>query len=189
MGLDMYLKRKKFIGAKYDFEQVKGVVYITIKGKELPIDFNRLSYIEEEVGYWRKANEIHNYIVNHFNDGVDDCKPIYMSMENLEELLKVCKKVKKSIKLVSGKVVQSYTFNEKGEKVFNYTEGKIVEDPTTCKELLPTCEGFFFGGTQYDEWYAMDIDNTIEILTRVIKEEKELNELGFYSDIEYRASW
>lgn len=189
MGLDMYLSRKKYVGAQYEHREVKGTIYITIKGKELPIDFNRISYIEEDVGYWRKANQIHNWFVKNCANGEDNCRPIYLELENLEELLKVCKQVKKSIKLVDGQIEQSYTFNEKGEKVSTYIDGKVIEDTSVCEELLPTCSGFFFGNTDYNEWYAEQIDYTIKMLTEIIKEEKEMRDNGIYNDYYYCASW
>ena len=189
MGLDMYLTRKKYVGANYEHNKVKGVVYITKNDKELPIDFNKITYIEEEIAYWRKANQIHNYMVENFADGNDDCRPIYLYLENLEKLLSVCQKVRKSINLVDGKLIQSYSFNEKGEKIYNYMDGKVIEDPSVCEELLPSCEGFFFGDTEYNEWYVKDIDYTIKMLKKTIKEEKEMNKNGIYNEFIYQASW
>ena len=189
MGLDMYLTRKKYIGAEYNFNKIKGTIFITKDGKELPIDFNKVSYIEESVGYWRKANQIHNWFVENVQDGEDNCHPHYVSFEKLEELLKVCKEVKKSIKLVDGKLIQSYTFDADGNRINNYIDGKVIEDTSVCEELLPTTSGFFFGDTEYNEWYAEQINSTIKMLKQIIKEEKELNELGFYSDFEYCSSW
>ena len=58
----------------------------------------------------------------------------------------------------------------------NYTE-----DPET---LLPTQDGFFFGSTEYDEYYYEDIDRTIEILERVLAE----TDFDNYQ-ITYHASW
>ena len=189
MGLDMYLSRKKYIGANYEHRGVKGVVDITIGGKKMPIDFNKITYIEEDVAYWRKANQIHNYIVDNFADGIDDCRSVYLDLENLEELLNVCKKVRKSIEFVDGKLIQSYTFNEKGEKVKNYIDGKVVKDTSVCEELLPTKEGCFFGNTEYNEWYVEQIDYTIKALKDIIKEEKEMNKDGIYNEYYYCASW
>ena len=187
MGLDMYLRRKKYIGANY--RNVKGTIDITIDGKKVPIDLKRVSRIEEAVAYWRKANQIHNYIVEHFANGEDNCQPIYLELNDLEQLLDVCKKVRKSINLIDGQVEQSYTFNEKGEKVSNYVEGKVIEDTSICEELLPTRSGFFFGNTDYNEWYVEQIDYTIKTLEEIIQEEKNLEKQGFYSEFEYQASW
>ena len=66
---------------------------------------------------------------------------------------------------------------------------EVKANPDKAPELLPTQEGFFFGGTEYDEWYFKDIDYTIEQLSKILEEEKQLNEDGFYSDFEYQSSW
>lgn len=157
MGLDMFLTRKKYVGAEYEHRKVNGIVDITISGKKLPIDFNKISYIEESVGYWRKANAIHKWFVDNVQDGVDDCRDYYVELEQLEELLDICKQVKENNELAD--------------------------------ELLPRQSGCFFGSTEYDEWYYKDIDDTIEMLERIIKEEKEMEKLGFWNEFFYRASW
>lgn len=173
MGLDMYLSRKKYVGAEYEHRNVKGTIYITIGDKQLPVDFDRVSYIEESVGYWRKANAIHNWFVENVQDGVDNCGNYYVSTEQLKKLLDLCKKVKKIAKVKDGEC----------------EEDRIIENAEEIEELLPTQDGFFFGTTSYDGWYMQDIDYTIDLLKKLLKEEKELNELGFYSDFEYSSSW
>ena len=70
----MYLIRKKYVGANLEHRKVKGKIELEIEGKKLPIEFDRLSYIDEEVGYWRKANAIHKWFVDNVQDGNDDCK-------------------------------------------------------------------------------------------------------------------
>ena len=173
MGLDMYLIRKKYVGAEYEHRNVKGTIYITIGDKQLPVDFDRVRYIEESVGYWRKANAIHKWFVDNVQDGVDNCGNYYVSNEQLKELLDLCKKVKKIAKVKDGE----------------HEEDRIIENAEEIEEILPTTDGFFFGSTTYDGWYMRDIDYTIDLLKRLLKEEKELNELGFYSDFEYSSSW
>lgn len=77
------------------------------------------------------------------------------------------------------------------EKLINNIDGAeiILKDDAIAKELLPCQSGFFFGSTEYDEWYLKDIEYTINTINEILKEEEELNKLGFYSDFEYRASW
>jgi hypothetical protein len=94
MGLDMYLTKRTYVGAKYDHRNVEGNINITIDGKPVDIDFKKISTISEEIGYWRKANQIHNWFVNNVQGGVDDCGEYYVQLEKLEELLETCKKVK-----------------------------------------------------------------------------------------------
>ena len=55
--------------------------------------------------------------------------------------------------------------------------------PERAGELLPTTAGFFFGSTEYDEWYWNDIDQTIEILDRALAVAAE----GY--TIKYQSSW
>lgn len=97
MGLDQYLKKKTFVGAYYDHRDVKGNVEITINGKPLPINFKRISCIEEQVGYWRKANHIHEWFVQNIQKGEDDCREYHVSVSKFKKLLEDCKKAKESI--------------------------------------------------------------------------------------------
>lgn len=71
MGLDMYLE-----GKKYDLKRTETVDGFPCREKIL------------DLGYWRKHPKLHGYIVEHFaENGVDDCKPIYLSSENMERII------------------------------------------------------------------------------------------------------
>jgi hypothetical protein len=60
----------------------------------------------------------------------------------------------------------------------------VLEFPERAEELLPTQSGFFFGGTDYDEWYKQDLEYTV---TRI---EKILADPAFVkSDFYYQSSW
>lgn len=58
---------------------------------------------------------------------------------------------------------------------------KVLDDSSKAKELLPTQEGFFFGGKGYDEWYADDLTLTIEIIDEALKDKD--------GDYYYSSSW
>ena len=47
----------------------------------------------EEVGYWRKANQIHGWFVKNIQGGVDDCGYYKVSKQDVEELLSLCNQV------------------------------------------------------------------------------------------------
>lgn len=151
MGLDMYLTKKTYIGAEYNHRNIKGVISLT-GGKEstpIPIKVERVSEISERIGYWRKANAIHQWFVMNCQDGTDNCREAYVGEEKLNELLDICKKIR--------------------------------ADNSHAAELLPCQSGFFFGPTEYNEWYFANIDQTIKIL------EGALTETG--GDIYYQSSW
>jgi hypothetical protein len=57
---------------------------------------------------------------------------------------------------------------------------KVEADHSLADTLLPSASGFFFGGTDYDEWYYNDIENTIKILESALEDGDE-----FY----YSSSW
>jgi len=58
---------------------------------------------------------------------------------------------------------------------------KVLADHSLAKELLPTGERFFFGSTDYDEWYWKDLENTVKPLEECIADER-----GWY---QYCSSW
>jgi len=125
--------------------------------------------ITEEVGYWRKANQIHNWFVKNIQDGVDDCNyHREVTEEDLNELLDICKRVLASCEMVDGPVRNGYTYEDE-RMVPIIEEGQYVKDPSVAAELLPSTSGFFFGGTDYDKWYVQDIKNTINIITKVLE--------------------
>ena len=61
---------------------------------------------------------------------------------------------------------------------------QIVADKKKAEKLLPTQSGFFFGNTEYDEWYMEDIERTI------VRFKKILSDPAFEkSDFYYQSSW
>jgi hypothetical protein len=56
MGLDMYLRKRIYIGANFEHNKIAGVIYLTQDGVPLKINQNRITYIIEECGYWSKWN-------------------------------------------------------------------------------------------------------------------------------------
>jgi hypothetical protein len=182
MGLDMYLTKYIYVKNWDHMKPEEKHRVIVKKGGHIRRDIKpeRISYVIEEVGYWRKANQIHAWFVENCQDGADDSRLAYVAHKQLKELYSTCKKVWKSIELVDGQIKNGYSYKD-GEKVPIMEPGKIIKDPKTAQELLPTTSGFFFGSTEYDQWYAEDIKNTIEILRGVM-----LDESGSYY---YQSSW
>jgi hypothetical protein len=59
----------------------------------------------------------------------------------------------------------------------------ILKDKSQARELLPTQSGFFYGSTEYDEYYYYDLERTIPILKKILKNAPE--SWALY----YQASW
>jgi hypothetical protein len=165
MGLDMYLYKKTYVKnwehnpamMQHQIEVKKnGVVRNDIKP-------NRISYIVEEVAYWRKFNALHGWFVEKCGGGVDECQDIYVPEESMLELLNTLKEVSNALS---------------------------VGNVDATKEVLPPTQGFFFGSDDIDDYYVESVNQTIEIIEDLMKEQELSKEHGLYSgDFYYRASW
>src|SRR5690554_4217692 len=145
MGLDMYLYRKIYVGNQHRKPENKVQVIIPENNEGLFfIDkkfFNqdKISYIVEEVAYWRKANSIHNFFVEEVQDGIDDCKEYYVETEVLQRLINLCKE---DIEIIESQPYTTETYTD-----FFSEEEKEYKKYDVDKEFLnlqPT-QGFFFG--------------------------------------------
>ena len=45
----------------------------------------------------------------------------------------------------------------------------VLKDRNLAEELLPTQSGFFFGGTDYDQYYFDDLEQELKIFTAMLK--------------------
>ena len=158
MGLDMDLYKKK-------------------KGKR-----NNYKNLESLI-YWRKANQIHRYFVQEVQNGIDDCGYYRVSKEQIEELLRRCQEVVDRSETKIDKVVVGQVHKE-GRWEKEYEDGRVIINPSIAEELLPAQSGFFFGSTDYDEFYLKDLEYTIEELKKV------LEDFDFENDqLIYSSSW
>lgn len=148
MGLDQYLYAEKYVSGwphtreSMDETHKQGAaVYdqlIALTGIR-PSNDSPSFRVTATVGYWRKANAVHKWFVEHCQEGNDDCGTHYVSREQLAELREACKAVLNS------------------------------EKPAEAgAEWLPTQAGFFFGSTEYDEHYLSDLADTVETIDRVL---------------------
>lgn len=164
MGLDMYLTKRTYIGAEYEHREVGGKIELTAKGVPISINLRRVHSITEKIGYWRKANQIHNWFVDNVQNGNDDCGEHSVSREQFQELLADVTAV----------------LNARG------TEYEIGE----VEELLPPQSGFFFGETEITEWYWRDLEYTRELIEGILRE-MDIDEQSpnVWITYYYQSSW
>lgn len=110
MGLDMFLYVDKYVSRKdynkevgeYDFADnpaFKEIVDTLNVDKLITTnDWSGLK-VSLPVGYWRKANQIHGWIVQNCADGDNDMSRIYISKNKAEMLVRICKRVLANPKL------------------------------------------------------------------------------------------
>ena len=105
-----------------------------------------------EIGYWRKANQIHRWFVDNVQNGVDDCGEYKVTAEQLIQLRDEC--------------------------------NQVLNNSSLAESLLPTFPGFFFGGTEYNDGYMYDLQNTVEIINNILE-----NKSYCLDDLYYSSSW
>ena len=163
-------------------------MYLMRKRKDNKVPFEDMEYedwVACKVGYWRKANAIHKWFVDKVQNGIDDCSYYLVNYKNIQELKDICDKILQDVIARPGKVKNGETYNHESQKWEpNWENGKEIVNKELCEQLLPTQDGFFFGSTDYDEFYLDDVKLTSEILEKVLKETDFENE-----EIYYSSSW
>lgn len=141
----------------------------------------------KEVGYWRKANAIHAWFERKYADdyGLENCKDYPVSKEDLIELRNTCQEILDKTVVVKGKVKNGERLNNETEKWEPiYEEGEVIDNPELAQELLPTQSGFFFGPTEYDQWYIDNLKSTVMQIDNILETTDFDNE-----EIAYSAWW
>lgn len=182
MGLDMYLAKRQYV-KNWDHMKPEEKHTVTIRkaGKlvKAPYQVKEVTY---DVGYWRKANQIHNWFVNNVAENEDwDGDDVWVSKDDLKKLLDLCYQVRKVAKIEKGMIQNGSRSTPNGwEPIME--EGETITNPEEVAAILPTQSGFFFGSTDYDQYYMLDIYNTITILEQALEDETD-------GDFYYSASW
>lgn len=154
----MYLYAERYVsGSGYSDptdKETYNTLLLAVNGDKFATKDMPSGTVRLKVGYWRKANAIHDYFVRECQNGVDECQETYIERDSLIELRDKC------LELIKNK-----------------------GNNDLASKLLPTAEGFFFGGTEYDDWYWQEIENTYKLLTDLLIDVPE--NWGFI----YRSSW
>lgn len=147
---------------------------------------------------WRKANAVHKWFVDNVQYGKDDCGLYEVDVNDLARLHDTCKKVLESTELVDAEIENGKTYH-KGELVPIMEKGQKLADPTVARELLPTQDGFFFGNTDYDQWYWWNLQFTVEKLGKLMENLMpsdrdrwnvvHVDEPDWYVKFYYHSSW
>lgn len=152
----------KAILDKYNNDELKSEVLVTIPIKESDaVDcFDMGKFKKTEVAYFRKVN----FLLPFFGYE-ENCSDIEIAKCEVEDLVASC-----------NNVLALYDRHKTGE--LNETE--LVE---MVSEDLPTEGGFFFGSTEYDEWYFKDVEYVLKQFTNV------LNETDWENETLYMHCW
>jgi hypothetical protein len=148
MGLDMYFYGRRYLWNDREKADAINKLFPEICGADI-------EEVKAEFKYWRKFNALHHWFVQNLQDGEDNCKESYVTVDKLYELRDIC--------------------------------SAIMDDPSQAENLLPTQSGFFFGNTDYDEYYFNEVKSTLDWLNDFLLKDtvQVLKDWRFF----YRSSW
>lgn len=106
---------------------------------------------DTELMYWRKANQIRRWFVDHLNDfdPSDNLGKYDVSREVLQDLI---------------------------DDIDYVLEDESIE---RAEEVMPTSSGFFFGNTEYDEYYFDKLRYTRERIQEILDTTSEEDEIYY----------
>jgi len=188
MGLDMYLHRVKKVKGftPNDFHTVDNALFGPHYRGDLKITM--LAVMEQYPGEIKISDEAMENI-HELNEEVHVENPDY-DWKSIMYKVGYWRKANAIHKWFVDKVqegidrCESYVVSKEKLQDLLHDCNQIKDNKKLAKKMIPSAQGFFFGGTDYDEWYWQSIDNTIEIVTKI------LTETNFDEDqIMYHSSW
>jgi hypothetical protein len=99
MGLDMYLTAELYV-SEYN-EKDKPLEEAIREATSGGLGKFRPKNVTFELAYWRKANAIHGWFVKNVQEGEDDCREYWVSLNKLKELKETCEKVLDNLSLAN----------------------------------------------------------------------------------------
>lgn len=154
MGLDMYLSAKKYMSKHFDKE-----------------DSARIEKINDAFGI--KGDEDNDYGAQEVTFKVAYWRKANAIhkwfVDNCQDGVDECQ--------------ETYVDRDKLTQLMLLCDA-VLANPEKAEELLPCQSGFFFGGTEYDEWYFQNLEYTVERFKKFLND-PALENMEFY----YQASW
>jgi hypothetical protein len=165
MGLDMYLSAKKHL-SKIDYK-------VLHDNREL--DYNAPEAVYPEFNQLMELTQLSNVATDMYGATVEVTCAYWRKANQIHNWF-----------------VTNVQGGEDNCGEYYVSSDKLIELLAICKHsletknpnLLPPREGFFFGGTDIDEWYWNDLKSTISQLERILAL-PEFDNLSFY----YNSSW
>jgi len=154
MGLDMYLSNKRYMSKYFDKE-----------------DSARIAAVNDVFG------------LTGDEDGDYGAKEVTFSVAYWRKANAIHAWFVKNVQDGKDECRETFVAREQLAELVD-TCKKVLENRSLAMELLPPQSGFFFGGTDIDEWYVQDLEQTVERLEKVLAE-PTFSKGDFY----YQSSW
>jgi hypothetical protein len=93
MGLDMYLNASRYLSEYNEADKQKKEQLFKLFPELKAYTAQATKEVTVEVGYWRKANAIHNWFVHNVQNGEDNCAKYNVHPDHLMKLKSLCQQV------------------------------------------------------------------------------------------------
>jgi hypothetical protein len=154
MGLDMYLSAKKYMSQYFD---------------------------ESDVERIEKINDI--FGVTGIEDGNYGAQEVTFRVAYWRKANAIHDWFVQNVQGGVDECQEAWVSREQLQELITICE-QVLADMSKAEQLLPTRSGFFFGGTDYDEFYKQDLEYTVERLKKILGD-PALQKMDFY----YQSSW
>lgn len=189
----MYMYAERYISSTDTFDEQDPQKYKQIleiaNMDNLPKGDLSNIYVKTQVGYWRKANAIHGWLIRNCADNIDNCEEFVIQPEQLIQLRDECVLALANRHNATKPIEADYVHKMKdGEDILKVIEKSMKRQSDRASKKgnvadpLEPIEGFFFGSSEKDEYYYKDLEYTVELINALLPNIKS------YSII-YRASW
>ena len=126
------------------------------------------------IGYWRNFNYLHQYIVDNFADGVDECQLIPLTKDDVVQILNHLNKIDDVLSSLNMEMKDDYHY---------YCTCDEVPDEIQLPLVLVPYDGRLLGQIAFYKSFVKNIKKSIEIFSMI---EREWDDEHFVC---YRASW
>jgi hypothetical protein len=154
MGLDMYLSAKKYMSRYFD-----------------PADSEKIKTINEVFG------------IEGDEDGDYGAQEVIFRVAYWRKANAIHQWFVDNVQNGTDDCGEYGVTREKLEELMTLCEA-IIAEPKKAKTLMPTASGFFFGSTEYDDWYMQDIQHTADRIKKILAD-TAFTRCDFY----YQSSW
>ena len=154
MGLDMYLSGKKYMSKYFD---------------------------AEDTGRIAKVNEVFGVVGE--EDGDYGAQEVEFRLAYWRKANAIHKWFVDKCQDGVDECQETYLDREQLQELVD-TCKQVLANMTLAESLLPSASGFFFGGTDYDEYYKQDLEYTVKRLEKILND-PALTKFDFY----YQSSW
>lgn len=137
-----------------------------------------------EIITWRKENHIHAWFVHNVQNNVDQCEDAVVTKEQLIKFVGICEQLLASIELTPGDVDAGKIMragSHEWEQLYDIGHVLTPGSQELAEQLMPTQVGFFFGSTQYNEWYWKSLNEALRMLKPVLESMAEDDTVVYWS--------